>query len=94
MQTQPMIVKYTIGFHIGYLQTIGSAGPAPKSCSPLYLPIYQSIVGRTYQKLGPQQDPELLINAVNLRSLFEISSAGTPKNLTTLSKNIFATEEA
>ena len=53
------------------------------------------MVGRTHQKLGTQQSPRLLPKeAVNLWSLSEINSSGTPKNLTILSNKSIATEEA
>ena len=51
------------------------------------------MVGRTHLKLGPQQGPQLLVKAANLGFLSEKISTGIPKNLTKLSKKIFATKE-
>ena len=62
--------------------------------------IYIKIVGRTHQKLSPQQCQQLLLKRNSEPKVpdsllaFSVNSEGTPKSLNTLSRKIFATKEA
>ena len=55
MQSQPKVAFYTIDSYLGYLDIVKNLGLMKSPASPLYLPIYLRMVGRTHKQVGAQK---------------------------------------